>query len=74
MNFPMDNPVYSALYWLLNTPGVGGITFVLLATFTLTICSRALIWITQGAQSPETETYAYPTPALLHNEEQEGTL
>ena len=31
MNFPMDYPIFQFFYWLVNTPGLGGIVVGFLA-------------------------------------------
>ena len=74
MNFPMNEPILRFIYWLLNTPGLGGLALLLIIAALLTIFTLTLIWITRGAKAGEPETYAYPTPALLHHNSQEGAL
>ena len=64
MNFPMDNPLFQFFYWLVNTAGVGGIVVGLVGGGSLLAYALTLRWIHQGGRSDETETYAYPTPAL----------
>jgi hypothetical protein len=66
MNFPMENPIFQFLYWLVNTPGNGGIAVGLLAFFVIGSVALALRWVATGANVDERETYAYPTPALHH--------
>jgi hypothetical protein len=63
MNFP-DNPVFQFFYWLVNTPGLGGLGVGLIVIVSVSAAGSALYWITKGAQADEVETYAYPTPAL----------
>ena len=67
MNFP-ESPFLSFLYWLLNTPGIGGIIVGLLALAMLTSIGLTLRWIKRGADVDEAEAYAYPTPALFGEE------
>lgn len=67
MNFPMDNPIFQFFYWLVNTPGLGGIVVGMIVTFSIGIYVGALYWIARGAQAEESETYAYPTPTLLEH-------
>ncbi len=67
MNFPMDNPFFQFLFWLLNTPGVGGIAVGLIGLLSVSIYAGSLFWIARGADADETETYAYPTPTLLEH-------
>ena len=64
MNFPLDNPIFQFFYWLVNTPGLGGIAVGLIVIISMSVSGSALRWIAQGAQANEPETYAYPTPAL----------
>jgi hypothetical protein len=64
MNFPLDNPIFQSLYWLVNTPGLGGLVVALIVIISVTAYGSALRWIARGAQADELETYAYPTPAL----------
>jgi hypothetical protein len=66
MNFPMDQPFYQFLYWLMNTPGVGGLIVVIEAALIAVAVGFSLRWIKRGAGADESETYAYPTPALHH--------
>lgn len=64
MNFPMDEPIFQFLFWMMNTPGLGGLVVAMIVTTVVAICTRTLLWIVQGAKVVEAETYAYPTPAL----------
>lgn len=64
MNFPMDNPIFQFFYWLVNTAGLGGIVVGLVGAGSVLAYALTLRWISRGAQADETETYAYPTPAL----------
>jgi hypothetical protein len=68
MNFPMDNLFYQFLYWFMNTPGIGGIIVVVEATLIAIVASLSFRWIHKGADAPEKEQFAYPTPALHHYE------
>ncbi len=63
MNFP-DNSIFRFLYWLVNTPGLGGLIVGLIVVISVSAFGGALNWIARGAQADELETYAYPTPAL----------
>ena len=63
MNLP-DNPIFQFLYWLVNTPGLGGISVGLIVIVFVGAAGSALWWISNGARADELETYAYPTPAL----------
>ncbi len=68
MNFPIDNPILQALYWLVNTAGVGGLIVGLLATSTVTAVALMLRRIAATDQPAEGEQFAYPTTALHHYE------
>jgi hypothetical protein len=64
MNFPIDNPIFRFFYWLVNTPGLGGIVVGILAGSLLLTYGTVLRWISNGAQSKESETFTYPTSSL----------
>jgi hypothetical protein len=64
MNFPLENPVFGFLYWLINTPGLGGLGVGLIVITCLGSFAGALLWIVRGAQADESVVYAYPTSAL----------
>ncbi len=69
MNFPLDNPVMQFLYWLVNTPGIGGVIAMLLGGGSILAYALMLNWIKKGGDIREDlETYVYPTPALHHEE------
>ena len=69
MNFPMDYPVFKFFYWLLNTPGLGGIIVSILAGTILLTFGKTLRWIILGGQAAENEVYTYPTSGLHEHEE-----
>ena len=69
MNFPMDDPIFKFFYWLLNTPGLGGIVVGFLASVILLTFGKTLLWISGGGKAEERETYTYPTSALHDYEE-----
>jgi hypothetical protein len=64
MRFPLDNPIFQFFYWLVNTPGLGGLFVGLIVVFWVIAAGSAVRWIARGALADEPETYAYPTPAL----------
>jgi hypothetical protein len=64
MNFPMGLPFFQFLYWLVNSPGIGGVLLVLLTGGVVFAFVQVLHWVSQGGQAKENETYSYPTPAL----------
>ena len=65
MNFPLDNPLYRFLYWLINTPSVGGIFAFLVLGGLVSIFVVALVWVLNGSRAAESETYTYPTSSLI---------
>ncbi len=60
MNFPMDNPVFQYLYWLFNTPGIGGIVAGGLAGGVVLVFGLTLRWIARGANPREFEPHESP--------------
>lgn len=66
-----DNPFVKFLFWLINTPGLGGIMASLLGGGLLLAIGVTLRWISNGGQVSESEEYAYPTPALHSHEDKE---
>lgn len=69
MNIPFDNPVIQFLYWLLHTPGLGGIAVLLVGSGSILAYGLTLRWINAGGEVEEVETFAYPTPTLTHSHE-----
>lgn len=67
MEFP-QSPLFDALYWLINTPPIGGIVVGMMGGGVILIYGLMLRWIAQGREADEQETYAYPTPALHEHE------
>ena len=72
MNFPMDNPIFQFFYWLLNTPGNGGVTVIILVGIFMVTVALTLKWISDGGAAKESDVFTYPTPALhhMHNEDE----
>ena len=68
MNFPMEDPIFRFIYWLLNTAGIGGISVLLLIGGLVSTFALVLRWVTRGAQADEPEQYAFPTPTLVKHE------
>ncbi len=68
MSFPMDNSIVAFLYWLVNTPGLGGLAVIAIVFTCLGSFVAALRWILEGGRADETTVYAYPTPALHDHE------
>lgn len=68
-NFP-DSPLFEFVYWLINTPGLGGIMASMVGGGILLVVGATLRWISKGGQAPETEEFAYPTPALHSHEDE----
>ncbi len=71
MNFPMQYSLFQFFYWLVNTPGLGGIAVAVVGGGSMLAYTLTLRWIRKGAQAGEPETYAYPTPALHQHETEE---
>ena len=67
MNFP-DNPLFRLLYWIINTPGIGGITVLLVGGGSVTMYLLTLRWISRGSQADEPDVYTFPTSTLLGHE------
>lgn len=70
MNFPTQ-PLFEFFYWLVNTPGLGGIVLMLLTSGVIIAAIYTLRWVCGGKQVKDTETYSYPTPSLYHDDENE---
>ena len=70
MNFPMEYPIFKFFYWLVNTPGIGGVLALLAGSGSILSYSLVLRWITRP-DPDEREIYSYPTPAL-HDHDSEG--
>lgn len=64
MNFPLEYPLFRFFYWLVNTPGLGGLAVGVVGGGSLFVYGLTLRWIRNGAAAEESETYAYPTPTL----------
>ncbi len=64
MNFPMQYSLFQFFYWLVNTPGLGGIAVAVVGGGSVLAYALTLRWIRKGVQAGESETYAYPTSAL----------
>jgi hypothetical protein len=71
MNFPMESPIFQFFYWLVNTVGIGGIVVGVLATSLMLTYASVLLWISNGANAKESETFTYPTSSL--HDHLEGT-
>jgi hypothetical protein len=69
MNFPMESPIFQFFYWLVNTPGLGGIVVGILAGSLFLTYGMVLRWISNGAQAKESDTFTYPTSSLHEHEE-----
>ena len=69
MNFPMTQPLFQFFYWLVDTPGLGGVVLLLLTSGAILTAILTLRWICDGSKAKESETYSYPTPSLIHNDE-----
>ncbi len=69
MTFPMTQPIFQFFYWLVNTPGLGGVVLLLLTLGTALAATWTLHWISDGSKAEELETYSYPTPSLYHTDQ-----
>jgi hypothetical protein len=69
MNFPMTQPIFQFFYWLVNTPGLGGVVILFLTSGAALAAVLTLRWISDGSQANEPETYSYPTPSLFHDDQ-----
>ena len=70
MNFP-DEPLFHFIYWIINTPSIGGLVVVLVSGMLLTSAIFTLYWVMRGAQADELDVYVYPTETLLEHDEAE---
>jgi hypothetical protein len=64
VNFPLENPIIAFLYWLGNTPGLGGVALAVIVAGCGVLFAAALRWIQRGAAKEESAEYPYPTSAL----------
>ena len=69
MNFPMMQPIFQFFYWLVNTPGLGGIGLALIIGGVVIAAIATFLWINEGGKGKDLETYSYPTPPLYHANE-----
>jgi hypothetical protein len=70
MNFP-DEPFFRFVYWIINTPSIGGLVVVLASGAMLISALVILYWVMRGAQADESDVYVYPTETLLGHDEAE---
>ena len=68
MTLPPDTPILRFIFWLVNTPGLGGLAVGAIVAGSLASFAAALRWIARGAAVAEGSVYAYPTPALHEHE------
>lgn len=68
MNFP-DEPFFRSIFWIINTPGIGGIVASLIGVGAITLYSLAVRWVINGGNADEAEVYTFPTATLLHHGE-----
>lgn len=71
MNFP-DEPLFHFLYWIINTPPIGGIVVMLFTGGLAVTALSTLFWVVRGAQAAEEDVYVYPTESLLEEKDDEG--
>ncbi len=67
MHAPPDTTAIRLLFWLLNTPGVGGAAVMGIAGTCALCCVATLRCIARGSKTGETATYSYPTSTLLEH-------
>jgi hypothetical protein len=67
MNFPLENPFFRFLYWLINTPTIGGVFAILIIGMLVTTFAVVLYWVVSGAKADEVESYSYPTSSLIEH-------
>ena len=60
MNFPLDNPFYRFLYWLINTPTVGGVFALVILGGLASVFVVTLVWVVNGAKADEPEILYLP--------------
>ncbi len=65
---PPDLPILRFIFWLVNTPGLGGAGVTAILVTCLASFFAALRWILGGGRADEATTYAFPTPALLDHD------
>ena len=65
MNFPLENPLFRLLYWLINTAGIGGVIILVIAGGLVTTFILVMLWVTAGSYVDEPDIYTYPTHSLL---------
>ena len=73
MNIP-ESELINWLYWLVDTPTIGGVIVGVIATITVLFYTASIFWVQQDQQDQQVnklEKYPYPTPALHHEEEDE---
>lgn len=50
MNFPMEYPLFQFFYWLVNTPGLGGIVVTIVGAGSILVWGLAIRWIVAGGE------------------------
>lgn len=71
---PPDSFILRFLYWLVNTPGLGGAAVAAIVLTCLGSFLLALRWIATGRDADDRSSYAYPTSTLLHHREPRTNL
>jgi len=62
MNFPLEYPIFQFFYWLVNTPGVGGMLVIIIGGVCTAGAFFILRWIALAAKIGESETSSFPSP------------
>jgi len=68
MNFPLEYGFFRLIYWILNTPGVGGVVALLIGGGIVSLVLLALQWITSAGNVDDDSLYSFPTSTLLEEE------
>ncbi len=64
MNFPLEYPIFQFFFWLVNTPGVGGLIVLMVGGGSLLAYGLVFLWISREGGEENTDTFSFPTPAL----------
>lgn len=67
MSIPPE-PILNFIYWLLNTPGIGGLAVAAIVLACLGGSAAVLRWIVAAGQVDEGPVYPYPPSALHHRD------
>lgn len=68
MNFPLEHGIFRLIYWILNTPGIGGLAALLIGGGIVFSVVSALRWIFVAGTIDDDHIYSFPTSSLLDEE------